>query len=255
MNNQGKHSVADVAKRHFDINSLLMRPVTQETNTRDNAPDTGDALDTEFLSMEEVVIVNDSKVGSDGYLAIGAAPRPGFTPADITDIIPFDPDPVLSSQVLLEVDFTADELVEEYMAETIHTAESLKALIPKPKVRIEITDDFAHQLIVPKCNISYAVTLLRLLEEDIYTFERIGKGIETHVTVNAVRIWGSKLNALAHTHHRKLIETIQLIIRDGALPEFMAALDRMNYQNWFDGDRNELGLRCRNHVRYGHIAV
>ena len=24
MNNQGKHSVADVAKRHFDINSLLL---------------------------------------------------------------------------------------------------------------------------------------------------------------------------------------------------------------------------------------
>ncbi len=155
-----------------------------------------------------------------------------------------------------EMPFTAEELMESFMEQNSTTPAELMTLLPARPPRVELTDDFAHQLVIPKCPITYAVTLLRLLEEDVYTLERMSSSsVDAFLTKNSVKIWGTKLNALVHMQHRKLVETIQRIKTESRVKDFMAALDRMGYANWFDSASNVIHLRSNLHVQYGYISV
>ena len=155
-----------------------------------------------------------------------------------------------------EMPFTAEELMESFMEQNSTTTAELMALAPVRQPRVVLTDDFAHQLVTPKCPITYAVTQLRLLEEDVYTLERLNSAsVDACLTSNSVKIWGTKLNALVHMQHRKLVETIQRIKTESRVKDFMAALDRMGYANWFDSASNVIHLRSNLHVQYGYISV
>jgi hypothetical protein len=178
-----------------------------------------------------------------------------------------------------EFGFTAEELMEEYMQ--TQTAPTVADVAVVEVIQIE--DDRAHQLNAPGCMVAQAVTLLRLLEEDIYMLERVSitsvddmikfkkdqrisnedyvrnsvrikEAISKGIDMTPEVVWGNKLNALANMHHSKLIGVLRQLKTDDRGEELIAALDRMEYTNWTDAD-GCIHLRHKAHNQYGSIVI
>ncbi|MNN65358.1 hypothetical protein D3C81_1808560 [compost metagenome] len=113
-----------------------------------------------------------------------------------------------------------------------------------------------HQLISPACLVTQAVTLLRLLEDDIRMMESVRTMVIGDVlTPNAERVWGSKLNALVNLNHCKLAKVLHEIKREGKIIPLQEALDRMKYSNAYNHDTQVLSLRHKDHAKYGMITI
>lgn len=148
-------------------------------------------------------------------------------------------------------EFTAEELMEEYMeAQNVTVAD--KAVVDV----LQIEDTFVHQLISPACLVTQAVTLLRLLEDDIRMMESVRTMVIGDVlTPNAERVWGSKLNALVNLNHCKLAKVLHEIKREGKIVKLQESLDRMDYSNAYNHETQVLSLRHKAHAKYGMITV
>jgi hypothetical protein len=149
--------------------------------------------------------------------------------------------------------FTAEELMEEYMEN--QQPEIVATDVAVADV-LQIEDDFVHQLVRPSCLVTQAVTLLRLLEDDIRMMESVRTmTINDALTQNSERVWGSKLNALVNTNHCKLAQVLHEIKRTGKTVKLQEALDRMDYSNAYNHDTQVLSLRHKNHAKYGMITI
>lgn len=154
----------------------------------------------------------------------------------------------------------------------------------KPTEVLEVEDDRVHQLFETNDPVQQATILLRLLEEDVYTFERLGqtdlasvasealgldtKGVKTPLELSGREVqrrmaeerltyvevvWGNALNALVYISHRRLATTLLAIREAERIADLQASLTRMGYVHWVDQDTGRIHLRHKDHGKYGVI--
>lgn len=157
----------------------------------------------------------------------------------------------------LEVDFTAEELIAELEKEQHMSVEDFRQLV-NPVKRKEIIDPQSHSLVNPNCLRSRAVTLLRLLEDDLRTISNNrSMNFSTFVTKSDRERFGSILNAMVWRHHHTLVNVLMSIKQqDGTLiDQFHDALDNMGYLGGYDQTTRKIRLRHPNMALLGYIEV
>lgn len=218
------------------------------TGAEINWPDAVEVQETEdgSIPMRELGVAPNHDSGVTGSMLLVDGDFRG-TPVATEPGKPCEPDFV--------IDFTAEELMEEYMRETQMSPTDLAALVPKQRCE-PLVDASAHQLVTPKCPIMRAVTLLRLLEDDVRTLERIQTAtVEDAFNKQPPKKYEFVLDALVHSDHHSLTKVLRNIKRFNQVPLLLNALERMRYDYRLDKENDKLYLRCATHRSYGWIVI
>jgi hypothetical protein len=211
--------------------------------------------------------------GKDGYLSI---PHVALYP----DVVPPQDEAPLECETVGTWD--AQHLMEEYLKmkdQVGHT--TVEASLGEV---VQLEDERAHQLIETPDPVQQATILLRLLEEDVYMLERLGRtdmaGVasdlmangDTFMTTPLTRtkhdvqrimaeervtyveaVYGNALNALVHISHCKLVKTLHAVREADRVSDLQAALTRMDYTHWVDDATGQVHLRNKTHNKYGAV--